>query len=148
MRFLARILTAILLGLLFKLLGLAAAAAENRVAEPASTPRLRFDQTLAAASWTGGLPWSDTQFRFWPSVEAGADRAGGNDRWRIPPAASPDWPGIRQDTGYFLGYQFVAVGILYVAPESVSRWSEEDKRNLSLSQWMRNVGDPIWDDDA
>lgn len=34
MRFLARILTAILLGLLFKLLGLAAAAAaENRVAE-------------------------------------------------------------------------------------------------------------------
>lgn len=33
MRFLARILTAILLGLLFKLLGLAPAAAENKVAE-------------------------------------------------------------------------------------------------------------------
>jgi hypothetical protein len=144
---LIRILTVLLLGLLFEPLGLAPAAAQGRAAAPVDLPRPRFDKTLAAAG-TVRLPWSAPGFRFQPSVEAGANPVDGSDRWRLPPAASPDWPGIGRDTAYFLGYQFVAVGILFVAPESISGWSEEDKDNYDIDKWKANVRDPIWDKDA
>jgi hypothetical protein len=148
MRLLTNILTSVLFNLLFKLLCLASAAAETQVVEPADTPRPRLDERLAAVPWIGHPPGFDAQPRVWPWIAAGANRAGDTDRWRIPLAASPDWPGLGRDTGYFMGYQFVAVGVLYVAPESFSRWSEEDKRNLGIKQWKANVRDPGWDDDS
>jgi hypothetical protein len=49
---------------------------------------------------------------------------------------------------YFVGYQLVGVAFLYTLPESVTRWSEEDKESYSFSQWRDNVTHPHWDDDA
>ena len=63
--------------------------------------------------------------------------------WRGPTPEEPDWRGIRRDTGYFLGYQFAVIGILYFAPEDVSGWSDEDKEEYSFDKWWDNVSDPV-----
>lgn len=68
-------------------------------------------------------------------------------RWRGPAPAQPDWSGIRRDTLYFLGYQFGAVAVLYVAPDDVSGWSEEDKEDYSFDKWKENVSHPVVDND-
>ena len=68
--------------------------------------------------------------------------------WRSVPPSAPDWRGARRDIGYFLGYQFVAIGVLYVAPESISGWSEEQKEDYDLDKWRDNVSRPIWDEDT
>lgn len=59
----------------------------------------------------------------------------------------PDRDGLRRDTWYFLGYQWITIGILYIAPESVSGWTDEQKENYSLSVWWHNVTNPQWDSD-
>lgn len=59
----------------------------------------------------------------------------------------PDWRGRRSDTWHFFGYQFGAIAILYVMPESVSGWTDEQKENYSLSQWWDHVTHPRWDTD-
>ena len=59
----------------------------------------------------------------------------------------PDRPGIRQDTYYFLGYQFAIIGILFVLPESITEWSDEQKEDTSISSWWDNVRSPAWDRD-
>jgi len=59
----------------------------------------------------------------------------------------PDSDGLRRDTWYFLGYQWITIGILYVAPESVSGWTEEQKKGYSLSIWWDNVKNPQLDSD-
>lgn len=63
------------------------------------------------------------------------------------PAGAPDWRGIKRDTGYFVAYQFVAIGILYAAPESISSWSDEQKDDRDFDKWKDNAGDPQWDKD-
>ena len=67
--------------------------------------------------------------------------------WGGPPEDSPNWRGIKADTFYFVGLQFAAVALLYVMPEKISGWSQEDKDNYSFSKWTENVRNPIWDDD-
>lgn len=59
----------------------------------------------------------------------------------------PDWGGILRDTGYLLGYQALAFGVLYVSPESISRWSPEQKRNYDFSKYWNNVRYPEIDED-
>lgn len=78
--------------------------------------------------------------------DAGAP-AGGYD-WRRPPVDEPDWAGVRRDIGYFLGYQFVALGVLYVVPESVSGWTDESKEDYSFRKWRDNTSKPVWDEDV
>lgn len=68
--------------------------------------------------------------------------------WRGGAPAQPDWRGVRRDVGYFLGYQFVAVGALYVAPESISGWTSEQKQDYSISKWRDDVSKPVWDEDV
>lgn len=58
-----------------------------------------------------------------------------------------DREGLRRDTAYFMGYQFAAVGILYLMPENVTGWSEEDKSDYSMSKWWDNVKNPQVDSD-
>ena len=60
---------------------------------------------------------------------------------------TPDRDGLKRDTWYFLGYQAVAVGILYAMPESVSSWSDEQKSNYRMSDWWDNVTNPACDSD-
>ena len=59
-------------------------------------------------------------------------------------AIPPDWKGLRQDTKYFLAYQFAVIGVLYVLPESVTNW---DRSGDHLSKWWENVTHPHMDDD-
>jgi hypothetical protein len=64
-----------------------------------------------------------------------------------PLPREPDASGLRQDTHYFLGYQFFVLGILYVMPEGVSGWSPEQKREPKVDKWWNNVRRPTWDKD-
>ena len=70
-----------------------------------------------------------------------------NDELVHDDADSRDRAGLQRDTWYFLGYQVVAIGILYAVPESLSGWSEEQRENYSLSEWRDNVTHPAWDED-
>ncbi|WP_316369024.1 DUF3943 domain-containing protein [Candidatus Thiodiazotropha sp. CDECU1] len=58
-----------------------------------------------------------------------------------------DYPGLRRDAAYFFGYQFFIVGLLYVMPEDISSWSEEDKEEYTFEKWWDNVSHPRWDPD-
>jgi hypothetical protein len=54
-----------------------------------------------------------------------------------------DWVGLGRDTVFLLGYQIIFVGILYALPESVSRWSDDQKKNASFEGWWDNVRHPV-----
>ena len=84
------------------------------------------------------------------STPAGSPAAGA-----VPgrPASDPviegrgtDWTGVWIDTGILLGGQVAAVGIIYLMPESVSGWSNEQK-NESFKKYGNNVGHPHTDSD-
>lgn len=62
------------------------------------------------------------------------------------PVVEPDWTGVSVDTGVLFVSQFLAVGIVYVMPESVSGWSKEQKRE-SFRKYRKNVGHPVMDHD-
>lgn len=51
----------------------------------------------------------------------------------------PDWEGLKDDTKLFILYQLGMVGILYLMPESVSQWDEEDKTGNIFRKWDDNV---------
>ena len=58
---------------------------------------------------------------------------------------------LARDMGYLVVPASVILGLLYIAPESISNWDEEDKDN-SLSdlgsKWWDNVSNgPVWDED-
>jgi hypothetical protein len=59
-----------------------------------------------------------------------------------------DGAGLWRDTKYFLGYQFGAIAILYVMPESVSGWSSEQKKDYSFSVWWEKTTHPENDSDT
>jgi hypothetical protein len=67
--------------------------------------------------------------------------------WQGQTPDKPDWGGVRRDVGYFLGYQFAVIAVLYVAPESISGWDREQKKNYSFEKWRDNISQPVWDDD-
>ena len=67
--------------------------------------------------------------------------------WRITPPPTPDYKGAARDTAYFMFYQLAVIGLLYIAPESVSGWTDEDKENYSFEKWKENVSDPQRDTD-
>ena len=57
-----------------------------------------------------------------------------------------DWQGIGRDTAFFMGYQVVFAGFLYLLPESVTKWTEEQKKATG-EKWWGHVKNPVWDDD-
>jgi|GEM_PF-1855538 len=61
--------------------------------------------------------------------------------------ATPDWDGLKQDTWYFMGAQLASLAALYVLPESISGWSDEQKEDFSFSKWKKNVSNPQIDED-
>jgi hypothetical protein len=60
--------------------------------------------------------------------------------------AARDWPGLARDMAFLLSYQVVAVGGIYLLPESVSNWDSDDK-DTRASKWLENIQDPRWDKD-
>jgi len=75
----------------------------------------------------------------------GGDRIACQDLQTIIDTRDPK--GLRRDTWYFVGYQFVAVGILYLMPESTTGWTDEQKSDYSLDIWWENASNPTWDSD-
>ena len=61
-------------------------------------------------------------------------------------ALERDWQGLGRDTAFFVGYEAVAAGILYLLPEQVTQWTA-DQRRTSLQRWWENVRQPQWDPD-
>ena len=58
-----------------------------------------------------------------------------------------DTEGLKRDTWYFMGSQVATIGILYLMPESISSWSDEQKDDYSMSVWWENVKNPEIDKD-
>lgn len=63
------------------------------------------------------------------------------------PDARRDWAGMRRDTGYFMAYQFIVIGVLYVVPESVSGWTPQQKEDFSVAKWKDHIRHVVWDKD-
>jgi hypothetical protein len=65
-----------------------------------------------------------------------------------PPAApaitAVDTAGIQRDTAYFLGYQFAAVGLISLWPQSETNNSHK----IGFDRWWYNVTHPHWDTDS
>jgi hypothetical protein len=103
---------------------------------------------LTDADWSRFSPAAETSFLGrGPATDETAGQSHGYN-WRGASPTQPDWRGVRRDIAYFLGYQFVAIGALYLAPESISGWSREQKEDYSLSKWRDNVSRPVWDEDV
>jgi len=106
---------------------------------------------LAALAALALAPWLANP-AFGAGVEPGsATAARAVDDAALEPLAAaptelpaPDWKGLRRDTWYFLGYQFVAVGVLYVMPETVTNF---DRGGDHLRKWRNNVSNPGHDED-
>lgn len=60
---------------------------------------------------------------------------------------APDRAGLRRDTSFLLSYQVGTVVVLYMLPESVTNWSDEQRSDYSLQSWWDNVRSPQWDSD-
>jgi Domain of unknown function (DUF3943) len=75
------------------------------------------------------------------------ERDAAEDESAAPGALERDWRGLGRDTVFFLGYQTVAAGLLYLLPESVTKWDAEQRRT-SIAQWWENVQHPQWDKDT
>src|SRR5262249_48594962 len=58
-----------------------------------------------------------------------------------------DWLGLTRDTAFLVGYQLVSAGIIYLLPESISNWSDNDK-DISVEKWWDHVQNPQWDQDS
>ena len=110
--------------------------------------QMRFDLIAKAASGNDHQPYPIQTSPFSEVLDAGKSQSSGwGYRWEGPPPESPDWHGIKRDTVYFIGLQFAAIAVLYIAPESLSGWDKEAKDNYSLSRWTENVRNPVWDED-
>jgi hypothetical protein len=94
-----------------------------------------------------------------PDSFASESSAGSDARWLLPGehdtaedgevtpgALERDWGGLGRDTAFFVGYEAVAAGVLYLLPESVSKWTAE-QRKTSMERWWENVQHPQWDGD-
>jgi hypothetical protein len=57
----------------------------------------------------------------------------------------PDWGGLARDTGFLIGYQVVAIGVIFLLPEDVSNWHHKDNPG---EQWVHNVSHPTFDNDS
>jgi len=68
-------------------------------------------------------------------------------RWRGPLPAQPDLRGAARDAGLFVSYQIMAVSVMYLAPESITNWSSEQRHSYDFKKWRDNVRRPVWDGD-
>ena len=53
--------------------------------------------------------------------------------------ATPDWDGLLHDSKLFMLYQVGVVGVLYLMPQSVSQWGDDQKRGNIFRKWDDNV---------
>mgnify|MGYP002639742536 CR=1 FL=1 len=65
----------------------------------------------------------------------------------ISPEIKFDKAGLISDSKYFFLYQAVFTGFLYIAPQSISNWSDEQKEKDRFESWRDNVSKVVWDED-
>jgi hypothetical protein len=99
---------------------------------------------IMAAFATSGLGIEDTSLA--TPFEGAPERPYGFGR-ELGDQSPADYDGLTRDTAYFFGYQFFIVGLLYVLPESVSAWTDEQKEEYTFEKWKHNVTHPRWDPD-
>ncbi len=58
----------------------------------------------------------------------------------------PDWNGIWRDTATVFVGQTVVAGVLYILPENISKWSN-DQKNSGITKYGNNFIDPVIDND-
>jgi hypothetical protein len=58
-----------------------------------------------------------------------------------------DWLGLGRDTALIFSYQVVTITMFYFLPESVSKWTADDKKDI-FQRWWHNVQSPHWDHDS
>lgn len=63
------------------------------------------------------------------------------------PFARKDKKGLKRDTQYFLAYQLAVIAVLYVMPEDISGWGDDQKSQRRVKIWWENVSNPEWDKD-
>jgi hypothetical protein len=129
----------LVLGFTWFVCSLAPATADS-AADPAVIPAAVVDPYSPRAAYA---PFLNDNSMLDDAVATHAD----GYAWRGVPPVRPDWRGVRRDTAYFLGHQFAVIAVLYVAPESISGWSREQKESYSFDKWRNNVSQPVWDDD-
>jgi hypothetical protein len=122
------------------------AEAVEKLQDQFSTSWIALSESLPPVG-RGNFSLAHGQYEGFTLFETDANKSGRGYRWEGPPAEFPDWRGIKWDTFYFVAYQFVAVGVIYFLPESISGWTEEDKEEYSFSKWVNNVRNPVWDED-
>ena len=64
-----------------------------------------------------------------------------------PRQSEPDWPGLKRDTYYYFGLQWVAIGAIYLLPNEFSGWSDSEKETNQLKRWGDHITNPVWDGD-
>jgi hypothetical protein len=112
---------------------------------------------MVLSSWHS--PGGRAPLALFPDSFASESSGGAQDRWLLPDeddiaesgdvtpgALERDWGGLGRDTAFFVGYEAVVAGVLYLFPESVTKWTA-DQRKTSMSQWWENVQHPQWDED-
>lgn len=133
------------------LLGLSAFPVLAAEQEEAAAPDWNLNTFSVTADATDST-WTGRTYSYGMSraAEAASEPASATSpayNWAGPMASSPDWRGVARDEMYFLGYQFAVIGALYVMPESISGWTDEQKEEYSYEKWKENVKNPVWDED-
>jgi hypothetical protein len=122
--------------------------AEDLLASPLSPLQVNFNYMKMATSLNSHFSMPHLKIQPFAEREKGKlKQVGGGYRWEKGTEDNPDWRGIKFDTVSFLAYQVVVIGVLYLAPEALSGWSQDDKDNYSFEKWTENVTHPVWDED-
>ncbi len=108
--------------------------------EMSKTEDLEITPSFALGSWRGSEP--QKRYTLLNEGEKTLSEAGPKEHSE----PQRDWRGIGRDTAFFLGYQVVFAGFLYLLPESVTQWTPDDKK-ATVNKWAENVKNPVWDED-
>ncbi len=118
----------------------------------AAAPSIGLQLHLATVqSWTAALSLNNKDSRAEAEPAAAVIENTNQQRppfpWRTVPPERPDYRGAARDTAYFMVFQLAVIGLLYVAPESVSGWTDEDKEDYNSNKWQENIKNPQRDTD-
>lgn len=90
------------------------------------------------------------QLDLWQATHAPVDTESESSLFRLGGGLNvgqSDLPGLKRDTAYFMGLQATILGLLYLAPESISGWSDEQINEYGFDEWGDNVTNVSWDSD-
>lgn len=117
------------------------APAPHSLASP--SPRMIAVMVLLALTWGASSQAADSTATDIGCTEESTEDCRIDSRSFRP----KDSAGLKNDTWYLVGAQVASLAALYVLPEAVSGWNEEQKDNYSGEKWLENVQRPVIDKD-